>query len=311
MNPESYSVTAYMTDTNSQARFDLQWSLANYLLIKYNHTYFRWGGHTAQYGYPLIPQHEYQTVQAIGSPTDDFYASQQVYLRDFSNGLAVVNPDRYNSYTVTFPAGKYQDLYGNPITSVSMPAHSGLVLLAVPAPAAATACASQSSIVLSLGWNLLGIPTASYTGAASLASEIESQNPGLTVQLISRYVSGRYMIYVPGVSSDLPLGQGEGVAVLVSTSGTWTPQGSSPTSSIPLNLSRGWNLVSVPYPGCMTAATMLSQLSAAGLDSQEVATVSGGAWQTYLTTGSGASFAITPDIGVMVLVGSSGSWSPQ
>jgi hypothetical protein len=145
VNPESYNVTAYMTDTNSQARFDLQWSLANYLLIKYSHTYFRWGGHTGQYGYPVVPQNEYQTVQAIGSPTDDFYASQHVYLRDFSNGLAVVNPSRTTSYTVSFPVGTYQDLYGNAITTVSMPAHSGLVLLLAPGASAPPSSAPTES----------------------------------------------------------------------------------------------------------------------------------------------------------------------
>ena len=129
INPETYNVSAYQTDTDSQARFDLQWALANYLLVKYSHTYFWWGGTSQQAGTVPIPQHEITTAQAIGSPTDDFYVSQNVWMRDFTGGLSVVNPYPSTSYTVTFPAGKYKDLYGNAVTSYTMPAHSGLVLL--------------------------------------------------------------------------------------------------------------------------------------------------------------------------------------
>jgi hypothetical protein len=103
VNQETYPITAYLTDTNSQARFDLQWNLANYLLVKYSHTYF-WWGQSQVYGYTPVPQHEITTAQAIGSPTDDFYASQSVYMRDFTGGLSVVNPSASTSYTITLIA---------------------------------------------------------------------------------------------------------------------------------------------------------------------------------------------------------------
>ncbi|MGI8824504.1 MAG: hypothetical protein ACR2JC_02450, partial [Chloroflexota bacterium] len=110
----------------SQARFDLQWALANYLLVKYKHTYFWWGG-AAQYGYAPFLQREEEAQ--IGSPADDFYASQNVYMRDFSNGLALVNPSSRSPFTISLPAGRYQDLYGNAISTYTMQPHSGLVLL--------------------------------------------------------------------------------------------------------------------------------------------------------------------------------------
>lgn len=125
-NQEPYTATTDMTTTNLTARADLQWALANYLLVKYSHTYFWWGG-VQQYGPGPIEQQEYSAP--IGSATDDFYASQNVYLRDYSNGLAVVNPSPGTTYTVSFSPGTYQDLYGNPITSLSMGPHSGDVLL--------------------------------------------------------------------------------------------------------------------------------------------------------------------------------------
>lgn len=121
----AYTMTPNMTVTSSQARFDVQWNLANYLLIKYNHTYLdaSQGTHALQW------QPEYGAQ--VGSPVGDYYASQGVYMRTYTNGLAVVNPDGINSHTVTFPTGTYQDLYGNAVTTYTMSPHSGLVLVKV------------------------------------------------------------------------------------------------------------------------------------------------------------------------------------
>ena len=127
-----YTVTPYMTDTNLPARADLEWRLANYLLIKYTHTYFRWGAE-AQYGQPIAMQREYSAP--IGSPTGDFYAAQGVYARDYTGGLALVNPDAVITHTVTLPAG-YSDLYGHAAISYALPPRSGLVLVHTPPPGA-------------------------------------------------------------------------------------------------------------------------------------------------------------------------------
>ncbi len=128
VNKEKYYVKTGMTLTNNQARFDLQWNLAGYLLAKGDNTYFVWRG-LQQTPNDVYNEPEYVTAQAIGSPTDPMYQSQNVYMRDFSNGLAIENPSGKSTYTVTFPAGKYHDLYGNAISSYTMPPHSGLVLL--------------------------------------------------------------------------------------------------------------------------------------------------------------------------------------
>jgi hypothetical protein len=158
---EPYTITAYMTDTNSQARFDLQWNLANYLLLKYDHTYFWWGSES-QYGSGPIPQHEYSAQ--MGSATDDFYASQNVYMRDYTGGLALVNPSPGTAYTITLPAGKYVDLYGNAITTYTMGAHSGLVLL-LAAPSSATATSTPTSTPTNAATST---PTSTPTAAAQV-----------------------------------------------------------------------------------------------------------------------------------------------
>jgi hypothetical protein len=67
----------------------------------------------------------------IGSPQDNMYQSQNVYWRDYSNGLSIVNPGARETYAVTLKAGRrYIDLYGSSVgQTVTLPPHSGIVLL--------------------------------------------------------------------------------------------------------------------------------------------------------------------------------------
>jgi len=102
-----------------------QWALANYLLVKNNASFVYICG-KQQYGYMFL-QPEY--AAQIGSPVDAMHQNQGIYQRDFTNGIAIVNPSSSNSYTVELPAG-YRDLYGNvPGPELIMPAHSGLLLI--------------------------------------------------------------------------------------------------------------------------------------------------------------------------------------
>jgi len=64
----------------------------------------------------------------IGHPLSDVYASQGVYMRMYSNGLAIVNPSSTNSYHLSF-THPYQDVQGNTISSYTIGVHSGLLLL--------------------------------------------------------------------------------------------------------------------------------------------------------------------------------------
>ena len=129
INTLGYAVLPYMTDSDSRARADVAWVLANYLLIKYNHTYLAIVG-DHHYGYPLIPQHEYTTVQQIGAPSGDFFAGQGVYMRNYTGGLALVNPSSTATFTVNVLPDRYTDLYGNVVHSpVSLGPHTGAVLL--------------------------------------------------------------------------------------------------------------------------------------------------------------------------------------
>ncbi len=119
--PNNQEPVSFANLTNDQ----VQWALANYLLIKNNTSYLSISGYQ-EYGYLLI-RPEY--AAPIGSPTNAYYALQNVYMRDFTGGLVIVNPSSSTQYTVSLPSGKYKDLYGNTIgTSYTLPVHSGVVL---------------------------------------------------------------------------------------------------------------------------------------------------------------------------------------
>jgi hypothetical protein len=108
--------------TNNQ----VQWVLANYLLVKNNASFVYICGYQ-EYGY-LFLRPEY--AAKIGSPVHAMYQNQSIYVRDFTNGIAIVNPSSSNSYTLQLPRAGYKDLYGDVLGSqISMPAHSGLVLI--------------------------------------------------------------------------------------------------------------------------------------------------------------------------------------
>jgi len=126
VDAEPYHVYPYITDTNPRARADFEWDLANYLLVKYRHTYL-WFGDVQQYGYPVFVQRE--ELADLGHATGDMRPDQGIYARWFTKGLALVNPSPFQSFPLAFQSGKYEDLYGQDVNHVTMPPHSGLVLV--------------------------------------------------------------------------------------------------------------------------------------------------------------------------------------
>ncbi len=109
----------------------INWSLANYLLVKGSHSYV--------YIYPLdngvqgygnfYDRPEYHV--AIGSATSARYTYDGVQRRDYSGGMTLVNPSSTLSYTVTLPS-TYSDLWGNHLSSITMAPATAEVLLSAP-----------------------------------------------------------------------------------------------------------------------------------------------------------------------------------
>ncbi|MGZ3665768.1 MAG: putative glycoside hydrolase [Ktedonobacterales bacterium] len=106
---------------------EVQWVLANYLLVKGRHSFVFITG-VQEYGY-LYLRPEY--AAQIGSPIGAMSAKGAVYFRNFTHGLAIVNPSASHGYTVQLPANTYKDLYGHTLAngSITLGPHSGIVLL--------------------------------------------------------------------------------------------------------------------------------------------------------------------------------------
>jgi hypothetical protein len=102
-----------------------QWALANYLLVKGKLSYIAITG-IQEYN-RILTTPEYSA--AVGHALHPMYKSQGVYMRDFSNGKAIVNPSSNESFTISLPPGIYQDLYGINVDTITLEPHSGIVLL--------------------------------------------------------------------------------------------------------------------------------------------------------------------------------------
>lgn len=106
---------------------DIQWALASYLMSKehlsalFISTRQGYGGDTRFSEYNAL----------IGHPLNEMYQEQNMYWRDYSNGIVSVNPSETQTYTATISLGShYVDLYGNHIgMTITLPPHSGIVLL--------------------------------------------------------------------------------------------------------------------------------------------------------------------------------------
>jgi hypothetical protein len=61
--------------------------------------------------WPHLPEYDVD----FGHPCGAMTMSQGVYARDFSKGMALVNPSRSDSFTVALPPGNFTDLHGGPV----------------------------------------------------------------------------------------------------------------------------------------------------------------------------------------------------
>src|SRR5579884_90531 len=129
----------------------VQWALASYLMGQEAHAGL-YIGKEQQFGqYLYYPSYAAQ----VGAPLGQMYSvavgrGGAVYLRDFSQGESLVNPDGQHSYQVRLPAGRlYHTLQGQAVGStVTLAPHSGLVLLARTLPTAPTATFTPTPVVL-------------------------------------------------------------------------------------------------------------------------------------------------------------------
>lgn len=86
----------------------------------------------AAYDYSTGTQFMPPIVTDLGSPTGAYYSSQNVYVRNFQNGIALLNPSS-SPYTVNLGAN-YQAQDGTIVSSLTLAAYSGAVLLTPSTP---------------------------------------------------------------------------------------------------------------------------------------------------------------------------------
>jgi hypothetical protein len=122
------SINQFRKDFDEISQTEKQWALANYLLVKGKYSYIAITGYQ-EYGH-LFTTPEYYAP--IGYALNSMYLAQGVYMRDFSNGKAIVNPSSDQSFAISLPTGVYQDLYNNNLDAVILEPHSGIVLLGKP-----------------------------------------------------------------------------------------------------------------------------------------------------------------------------------
>src|SRR5262249_30272469 len=77
--------------------------------------------------WPHLPEYEAD----IGHPCAPMTESQQVYVRDYSNGIVVTNPSSSSAHVFTLPEGEFRDLHDVPVfdSILPLPPLTGKVLL--------------------------------------------------------------------------------------------------------------------------------------------------------------------------------------
>lgn len=96
---------------------ELEWVLASFLMGKGHRAYLLMtlNPPLGDYGphWPHLPEYD----ENVGHPCSPMVQAQGAYQRDYSHGLAVVNPSRTARITFGLPPGSFGDLTGAPVTS--------------------------------------------------------------------------------------------------------------------------------------------------------------------------------------------------
>jgi len=94
---------------------ELNWILGSFLMAREHSAYIEISQKpTADSSYPDWPHLPEYDVN-VGHPCGAMTMSQGVYVRDFSKGMALVNPSASDSFTVALPPGNFTDLGGEQV----------------------------------------------------------------------------------------------------------------------------------------------------------------------------------------------------
>jgi hypothetical protein len=154
----------------------------------------------------------------------------------------------------------------------------------------------------------------SQTGITTLAGLVgyltQSDQLGAgSVTVAATYGNGRFQLYVPGYSHDVPVQPAQGIFILSSKTGTWVPSGKAYPASQQITLEAGWNLVAAPQPAAgLDGNTIRDEITPVG-NLTEIAIFVAGSYQTYLP-GIGGSFHVPATSGIWIQVFQGTTWTP-
>jgi hypothetical protein len=143
------------------------------------------------------------------------------------------------------------------------------------------------------GWNLIGLDSVSidYGTAFKLLSQINQQGGSATHAAI--YVNGTWQIFsvrldetgvLQKYGNDFNIVPGEGIFIKTSAAGAFNLTGQKFAESVPVNLTKGWNLVSVQSPTKYTAASLLEKCSASQIQCDTVSRFDSARYENLVKT---------------------------
>jgi hypothetical protein len=112
-----WGVNATQDQVDAVHRF----ALASFMLATNGNQYFDFDAN--QTDGAVVPDHAYDHVN-VGPPTGAYALKTNVYVRYFTNGIAVVNSSKTNTYTFSL-GGTYRNLQGQSVSSVTLTPDSG------------------------------------------------------------------------------------------------------------------------------------------------------------------------------------------
>jgi hypothetical protein len=124
-----YSTKLWSSTTPAQVAQWQSYSMATFLMGANGHSFFAFTDERTVAG-ETGADLPYSMPKSLGNPTSAMSLVGSVYERSFTGGLSVVNPG-LTTATVSL-GGRYRDLEGDTVSSITLPAHSGDVLLGSP-----------------------------------------------------------------------------------------------------------------------------------------------------------------------------------
>ncbi|KXK26994.1 MAG: hypothetical protein TR69_WS6001001018 [candidate division WS6 bacterium OLB20] len=177
---------------------------------------------------------------------------------------------------------------------------------------------------LNEGWNLIGFPIVSenWTKASQLLRHINRAGVGVTH--IASYDSSGWKIYSARVNGDgeiVEFGEdynlvpGHALFIKSQQVGAFNLTGRKFAEPVPLNLERGWNLISVQSPAEYTAGSLISKCEAANMSCDTVSRYEAGRYENVVKDAGtlfGLDFNIITTRGYFVRVkdGQGGQFTP-